>query len=156
MWLAKGVGPMRPESAANSADEDFKDVMRVDVRIAGGDGAVAGFEEAIGSLKFASSYLRACKVSPSKARVVQVRGHSMHPTIPDGAVLLVDTGKKEPEHDGIFALARPVEGLIVKRLKKTAEGWLATSDNPANKPIPINDGEPITIIGRGVWMGTTL
>lgn len=80
----------------------------------------------------------------------------MHPTIPDGAVVLIDTGVKEPEHNCIFALARPVEGLIVKRLKKTDEGWIASSDNPANKPIPINDGDPITIVGRAVWMGATL
>ncbi|WP_353619913.1 S24 family peptidase [Paracidovorax citrulli] len=156
MWLAKGIGPMRPDTAPPEDDDDFQDVMRVDVRLAGGDGALAGLEEAIGNLKFAGSFLRACKVSPSKARVVDVRGHSMHPTIPDGAVVLIDVGSREPEHNGIFALARPVEGLIVKRLKKTDDGWVAFSDNPVNKPIPINDGEPMKIIGKAVWMGVTL
>lgn len=137
-------------------EQEFQDVMRIDAQLSGGDGSVQGLQEVIGNLKFATSFLRACKIKPSKARVVDVRGHSMHPTIPDGAVVLIDTGAKEPEHNCIFALARPVEGLIVKRLKKTDDGWVAFSDNPANRPIPINDGEPMKIIGKAVWMGATL
>ncbi|GKS73702.1 helix-turn-helix domain-containing protein [Acidovorax sp. SUPP950] len=155
-WLAKGVGPMRPEEPPARADEEFQDVLRIDARLAGGDGAVQGLEEVIGNLKFATSFLRECKVSPAKARVVSVRGHSMHPTIPDGAVVLIDTGTKEPAHDCIFALVRPAEGLIVKRLRNQDGRWLATSDNPSFDPIQIDDGEPISIIGRALWMGTTL
>lgn len=154
--LAAEAGQIAEVVTPTQEEHDFQDVMRIDARLAGGDGAVQGLQEVIGNLKFTTSFLRACKVSPKKARVVDVRGHSMHPTIPDGAVVLIDTGAKEPEHNCIFALARPVEGLIVKRLKKTDEGWIAFSDNPANKPIPINDGEPITIVGRAVWMGATL
>lgn len=137
-------------------DGEFQDVMRIDVKLAGGDGSIAGFEEVIGSLKFATKFLRACHATPSKARVVDVRGHSMHPTIPDGAVVLIDTSKKEPEDDAIFAIARPVEGLSVKRLKLMSASWFATSDNPAGPTIQIDDGEPVTIIGRAVWMGVKL
>lgn len=154
--LAAEAGQIAEVVTPGQDDLEFQDVMRIDARLAGGDGAVQGLQEVIGNLKFATSFLRAYKINPRKARVVDVRGHSMHPTIPDGAVVLIDTSVKEPEHNSIFALARPVEGLVVKRLKKTDEGWLACSDNPANRPIPINDGEPITIVGRAVWMGATL
>ena len=139
-------------------DSAFEDVPRVDVRLAGGDGAIAGYEEVIGSLKFASGFLRDMRVSPSKARIVTVRGHSMHPTVPDGSVLLINTSEasKEPVHDQIFALARPHEGLSVKRLKLENGYWFATSDNPAGPRFRIDDGEPVKVIGRALWMGTVL
>lgn len=146
------------EVASESSDAEFQDVPRINVRLAAGDGSVEGFEEVIGSLKFASSFLRDVRVSPAKARIVSVRGHSMHPVIPDGAVVLVNTSDaaREPVHGEVFAIVRPVEGLSVKRLKFENGHWLATSDNPAGPTIPINDGEPAKIIGRAVWMGTKL
>lgn len=139
-------------------EDDFEDVPRIDVRLSGGDGSVAGYEEVIGSLKFASSFLRSVRVSPKKARIVSVRGHSMHPTVPDGSVLLINTADaaKEPVHGQIFALARPHEGLSVKRLKLEDGYWFATSDNPAGPRFRIDDGEPVKVIGRAVWMGTVL
>ncbi|CAN7495404.1 S24 family peptidase [Acidovorax sp. LjRoot74] len=139
-------------------DTAFEDVPRIDVRLAGGDGAIAGYEEVIGSLKFAGGFLRDMRVSPSKARIVSVRGHSMHPTVPDGSVLLINTAEaaKEPVHGQIFALARPHEGLSVKRLKQEDGYWFATSDNPAGPRFRIDDGEPVKIIGRALWMGTVL
>ncbi len=141
-----------------TADDAFEDVPRIDVLLSGGDGAVAGYEEVIGSLKFAGSFLREMRISPAKARIVSVRGHSMHPTIPDGAVLLVHTSDaaKEPVHGEVFALARPHEGLSVKRLKQEDGYWFATSDNPSGPRFRIDDGEPVQLIGRAVWMGAKL
>lgn len=169
--FAKGLGceiaafsaRLAAEAAKNaefaSPDEtDFVPVKRVDVSIAAGHGAEPpAVEETVGHLKFTRSFLRAIGVSPAAARVVDVRGPSMEPTIRDGAVLLVSTNNREPRNDAIFALARPSEGLIVKRLVKTPKGdWLARSDNREFPDIPINRGEPITIIGRAHWMGVKL
>lgn len=139
-------------------NDEFQDVLRIDVRLAAGNGAVEGFEEVVGSLKFTSNFLRSVHVSPSKARIVDVRGHSMHPKIPHGAVVLVNIAQsaKEPESGKIFAIARAVEGLSVKRLQNKDGKWFATSDNPEGPTIPIDDGEPVTIVGRVVWMGVTL
>lgn len=139
-------------------DGNFEDVPQIDVRLAGGDGAVAGFEEVIGRLKFASSFLRDVRVKPNSARIVSVRGHSMHPTVPDGSVLLINTSDaaREAVHGQIFALARPNEGLSVKRLKLEDGMWFATSDNPVGPRFRVDDGEPVKIIGRAVWMGTVL
>lgn len=139
-------------------EDDFQDVLMVDVRLAAGDGAVEGFEEVLGSLKFASSFLRQVKVSPAKARIVKVRGHSMHPTIPDGAVLLINTSgaAKDLEDGEIYALSRAHHGLVVKRLKHKDGIWIAISDNPTGPNFEVNDGEPIGIIGRAVWMGVKL
>lgn len=144
--------------APDGDDGNFEDVPQIDVRLAGGDGSVAGFEEVIGRLKFASSFLRDVRVKPKSARIVSVRGHSMHPTVPDGAVLLINTSDAacEAVHGQIFALARPNEGLSVKRLKLEDGMWFATSDNPVGPRFRVDDGEPVKIIGRAVWMGTVL
>lgn len=135
---------------------DFVDVPRVDVRLAAGFGASPQVEEVIGHLKFARSFLRNCGVSVQGARVVDVKGPSMEPTIKDGAVLLVSTSNRDPVENQIFALVRPSEGLIVKRLMRQGLHWIARSDNRDHADFLIDDGEPITIIGRAIWMGAKL
>lgn len=88
--------------------------------------------------------------------MVDVKGPSMEPTTKDGAVLLVTINNREPVDNQIFALARPTEGLIVKRLVRQGDIWLARSDNREFADIQINDGEPISIIGRAFGMGAKL
>lgn len=141
---------------AGTYEADFLDVPRVDVVIAAGNGMQPHIEDVIGHLKFSRSFLRSCGVQASSARVVDVRGASMEPTIKDGAVLLVSTSNREPAENHIFALARPSEGLIVKRLMRVDGQWVARSDNRDFDDIAINDGEPVTIIGRAIWMGAKL
>lgn len=135
---------------------EFVDVPKVNARLAAGAGAQPEIEEVVGHLKFARALLRSCGVSAHGARVVDVHGASMEPTIRDGAVLLISTSNKEPVDNQIFALVRPTEGLIVKRLVRQAGQWIARSDNREFDDILIDDGEPITIIGRAVWMGAKL
>ena len=135
---------------------DFVDVSRVNVSLAAGHGTPPQVEEVIGHLKFARSFLRSCGVSAQGARVVDVKGPSMEPTIKDGAVLLISTSNREPVDNQIFALVRPSEGLIVKRLVRQGAHWVARSDNRDHADFLIDDGEPITIIGRAIWMGAKL
>lgn len=135
---------------------DYEDVTHLDVKLAAGDGHIAGYEEAIGSLKFKGSFLRACGVKAKTAKVVDVHGHSMHPTIPDGAVVLIDLTSREPVEGKVFALARPTEGLVIKRLTYESGRWIATSDNPSGDRFPIDNGEEMKIIGKAVWFGVKL
>jgi phage repressor protein C with HTH and peptisase S24 domain len=51
---------------------------------------------------------------------------------------------------------RTSEGLFVKCLMRKDSHWVAPSDNRDHDDIPIDDGEPITIIGRAIWMGAKL
>lgn len=147
-----------PKHSLQEADApDFVDVPRIDVRLAAGHGSVAEVEEVVGHLKFTRSFLRSCGLTAASAKVVDVKGHSMDPTIKDGAVLLVSTSNREPVDNQIYALVRPSEGLIVKRLRRINDHWVARSDNPdGNSDIIIDDGEPIQIIGRAIWMGARL
>jgi hypothetical protein len=141
---------------AESETDDYVDVKRVNVALSAGHGSEPEIEELVGHLKFTKSFLRSVGVTGSSARVVDVVGPSMEPTIKDGSVLLVNTNNREPINNVIFALARPTDGLIVKRLVKIGENWFARSDNRDFEDIQIDDGEPITIIGRALWMGSKL
>jgi len=141
---------------AGNFEADYLEVPRVNVVLAAGNGTQPHIEDVIGHLKFSRSFLRGCGVQAGSARVVDVRGASMEPTIRDGAVLLVSTSNREPAENQIFAMARPSEGLIVKRLVRVAGHWVARSDNREFADLPIDDGEPITIIGRAIWMGSKL
>lgn len=137
--------------------EDFVPVKRVNAVLAAGAGQEPAIEDVVGELQFTKHFLRSCGVSAGSARVVDVKGPSMEPTIRDGAVLLVSLNNREPVNNAVFALSRPVEGLIVKRLIRVAKDtWVARSDNREFLDIPIGHGEPISIIGRAHWMGVKL
>lgn len=136
---------------------EFVEVLRTNVRLAAGTGMIEDIYEEVGSLSFRKEFLRSCGVTAESARIVGVTGTSMEPTIPDGSVLLINKGNCEPRNGKIFALAKGTEGLVVKRLIQNGDAWLARSDNPDGNPdFQINDGIPVTVIGRAVWMGVKL
>ena len=60
----------------------------------------------------------------------KVRGNSMYPSIVDGAILLIDLDKKQPEHEKIFVFYLPYKGAVVKRtVFLSQEKILLKSDN---------------------------
>lgn len=156
--IEQGLGMSKYALAGDQELTPFVEVMRTNVRLAAGSGAVEELYEEVGSLSFRRDFLRSCGINnPDKAKIVDVTGHSMDPTVPDRSVLLINTANREAFHGKVFALAKPFDGLVVKRLIKQGDVWLARSDNPDGNPdFQINDGIPVTIIGRAVWMGAKL
>lgn len=146
-------------AAVSTEQPDFMNVKRLDVRLSAGTGAVEELYEEVGGLQFRRDFLVSCGINnPENANVVGVKGTSMEPTIMDGAVLLVNRVNREPRTGKIFALAKANDGLVVKRLVKLKNGsWVARSDNPDGNPdFPINDGEPVSVLGAACWMGVKL
>ncbi|RYF35785.1 MAG: helix-turn-helix transcriptional regulator, partial [Comamonadaceae bacterium] len=89
---------------------------------------------------------------------VDVIGHSMEPTIPDGAVILVNRANKEPRDRMVFAL-RVGDELFVKRLVNVKGEWLARSDNEDREQypdLPLSSYQDVEILGRALWMGARL
>ena len=156
--IEQGLGMRKYSLAGDQETTPFVEVMRTNVRLAAGSGAIEGTYEELGGLSFRKDFLRSCGViKPENARIVDVDGTSMEPTIPDGAVLLVNIANREPFSGKVFALAKANEGLVVKRLIKHGDVWMARSDNPDGNPdFQINDSIPVTIIGRAVWMGAKI
>lgn len=149
--LAQGIA----DSVGQPA-EDYVEVKRITAVVAAGGGSAEEVYEEVGSLAFRRDFLASCGVTAGAARILNVKGTSMEPTIPDGSVLLVNSANKEPRNGQIYALAKGND-LVVKRLIKTGDEWVARSDNQDGNPdFPINDGLQVTVLGRAVWIGAKL
>lgn len=122
------------------ADEDFFLLDRMDLDVSAGLGImpVDGGEHE--TLAFPRSWILRNQVNPDLSVLVRVKGDSMAPTIPDGALILVDCLDKDLGRPGIFAFNRGDESFV-KRLAPIAfredgvpNAIKVISDNPAYSP----------------------
>jgi len=146
------------EGQSSSMDE-FALVRRVDVSVSAGNGALVFEEGSKSALTFRRSFLQEIGVTPASAVIVTVKGHSMEPTIRDGAVILVSTSAKQVIDREIYAF-RLDDELFVKRLVKHPDGVTVLSDNPDRdmyRDMFVHENETgFEIIGRALWMGARL
>jgi hypothetical protein len=146
-------------------------VSEIDVRAGAGLGGEAPLEVfspdgrnavsrdlARGEWGFPAEYLsRELRVAGGNARVIEVTGDSMQPTLNSGDRVLIDLADTRPA-DGIFAVWNGF-GVVIKRV----EPILTTnplrirliSDNPRHSPQELTLDE-IRIIGRAAWFGRRL
>lgn len=120
-----------------------------DVRLAAGTGEVVFEESSDVSIAVAAEALAAW-ARPERLTCVRAAGDSMEPTIRDGDLVVVDTGRTEPLDGSLFAV-RTDAGFVVKRLRRTADRWLLTSDNPAYTSRDV--GSDDRILGQIAWCG---
>ena len=85
---------------------------------------------------------------PERLMCFRAVGDAMEPTIQDGDLVAVDTGRRTPEDDGLFVL-RIDSGLVVRRLRRTGRHWFVTNDNPAYLSHPLADRD--RIVGQVAW-----
>ncbi len=108
-----------------------------------------------GTWDFPSEYIRELRVTPETARIVEVIGDSMEPTLRSGDKVMVDTSisGRCPSPPGIFVLWDGF-GVCVKRLEIIPNSDPAAlriiSDNPNNGTYErlLSD---CNIIGRVMW-----
>jgi phage repressor protein C with HTH and peptisase S24 domain len=88
---------------------------------------------------------------PEKLFAVRVSGASMEPSLWDGDLVVINTADTAP-HDG-EAFAINYEGeLVIKRLRRDAGEWWATSDNADQRRFaPKRCTEDVVIIGRVIY-----
>jgi phage repressor protein C with HTH and peptisase S24 domain len=145
----------------NETDEDFAMLRRLDVKASAGNGNLVFYESEKGRLAFRRDFLRTAGVKEDEAVVIYADGQSMEPTIPDGAVLLVDTARTELANNDIYVIRLDSE-ILVKRLRKEIGGGvLIVSDNPDKHKYPDilvspDKEDHLSIIGRVFWMGARL
>ena len=144
---------------ANDNDE-FTQVRRVDVSVSAGHGVLVLEEPSRSALTFRRSFLRDVGVTPDNAVIVNVKGGSMEPTIPDGAVLLVNTAPHPVISGEVYAF-RQDGHLYVKRLHRMPDSMVkAVSDNPDRELYPDMNisayDQETEVIGRCLWMGARL
>ena len=89
--------------------------------------------------------------------MLDVIGNSMEPLIRHKDTILVDQSVKEPS-DGKIFLVGLGEELLVKRLQRTARGWLLRSENRDFADVAVEgpDLEAFRVYGRVRWFGRVL
>ena len=120
-----------------------------DIRLAAGSGQPVWNETAEMAISVARSAL-APWARPERLRCVRVAGDSMAPTIRDGDLVVLDSGRAEPLDGQVFGV-RTDEGLIVKRLRRNDDRWYLESDNPAHELRPVTGDD--RIVGQVAWSG---
>lgn len=162
--LARFFGVSEAELGApeeNSSDPagkrprgDWIDVPRLPLGASAGPGAFAGEEQAIGTLRFSSRWLRAQGLDPASLSAILVQGDSMAPLLNDGDEILVDRTPR-PLRDGIHVVR--VDGtLLVKRLDAGRPGLIRlVSENEVYRPVELPTGD-VEVVGRVVWKGGRL
>lgn len=161
-WLAAGRGPMRavegrPALPAEALAGGMVPVPLLDVRPSAGPGALVEHANGVGSeiIAFREDWLRRMGVSPRHARLMVCSGDSMHDTISDGDLMVVDVGVREIVDNGIYVLV--YAGLvIVKRIQIFRDrSVVLKSDNPRYEPetVPAHDLPELIVEGRVRWAG---
>jgi AcrR family transcriptional regulator len=123
------------------------------------DGNHTSGESVRGTWHLPSAYVQnELRIGTSAARIIEVVGDSMAPTLLAGDRVLIDTADQNPTPPGIFALFDGY-GVIVKRLERVARGEPPSirviSDNPHHGAYELSSDE-VRIIGRVVWFGRRL
>lgn len=162
-WLLTGDGDMvdlpRPGLPAEAIVDGMVPVPLLDVRPSAGAGALV---EQLGPaaagaeiVAFREDWLRRIGVSPRHARLMVCQGDSMHDTISDGDLMIVDVGVREVASSGIYVLV--YAGLvIVKRVQVLRDrSIMLKSDNPRYEPetVPFHDLTDLAVEGRVRWVG---
>ncbi|MBF0454642.1 MAG: helix-turn-helix transcriptional regulator [Magnetococcales bacterium] len=141
------------------AFSEFILIPRYQVTASMGPGESQPDEDQInGHLAFKNIWLQKRRLNPRYLTIIDAVGDSMHPTISNGDVLLVDLRQKEPVDNRIFVL-RMENQLYAKRLHTRPNHAIhIQSDNPLSPPFEVNreDSEGVDIIGRVVWAGRDL
>lgn len=160
MWVSKGIPPMQGDAQELASPlvsltdhPDLLEVPRVKFKLSAG---VTGYaiESENGNGKpvfFRKDWFDLHGYRPEKLFGVRVSGASMEPALWDGDLVVINTDDTKP-HDG-DAFAINYEGeMVIKRLRRDAGEWWATSDNSDQRRFaPKRCTEGVVIIGRVIY-----
>ena len=157
-WLIGGHGPMTTDQLVGVGPE-FALLPRYSVAASAGQGLVTQEEVEVERIAFRLHWLREMGLDPKKAGLLTAQGDSMHPTIPDGALMLVDRREDQPIRTGyIYVIVLDGE-VLVKRVSRNTDKTIdLISDNPLYpiKNILQTEFDGLFIAGRVFWVGRKL
>ena len=170
-WLASGRGPVEAPSqviismhSAGSVDRPatpaeialpagYVRIPRFSIAASAGHGALATTEhpQVVEYVAYAEDFLRAhLRRRPEDLGLIETRGDSMEPTIPDGAVLTLDVSERQTLENGRLYVVAVGDALVVKRVELRMTAIVLHSDNPRYPPEIIDraDAEQLHVIGQ--------
>jgi len=152
----------RIEYAGNdpSVPEGFVAVPFLEVRASAGGGRASLPAEVVSTshFLFSEAWLRSLGVSAHSAELLQAQGDSMHPTIQDGDLMLVDRSYGDVVHGKIYALVIN-DLVVVKRVNFLAiGGMMLISDNDRypSETVPRDEVGSLSFQGRVAWYGRAI
>lgn len=129
--LASGFSKFGSSLAPPAATDDMVRLPQFDVRASAGRGLIAVNQMPVGEVSFGREFLRNLGANPDYCYILEARGDSMWPTIPDGALLIADASKTQVD-DGRIYHFNVMDKVLVKRARWSIDGKLhLTSDNQA-------------------------
>ena len=143
------------ENVVGGEDSPFALIPRHEVSASAGPGLVPVEEGETELMAFRRDWLHRIGVNPRQAALIVATGDSMEPSIPDGAIMLLDTAITEVRNGWICAIVRDGE-LLVKRIQKKLDGSvLLISDNERYQAEEIGEDRlhQLHIAGRVRWVG---
>lgn len=177
-WLLYGLGEMlRPPSAigdtrhgaverVDPARPDHGDIRfngveyafarRMALSVSAGNGLEPLDDGEAEGMAFPVAWLRRQRINSDLAVLVSVKGDSMAPAIPDGALVLIHVAERSISAAGVYAFNLDGQSYVKRIVPQSTEadgrpGALALfSDNPAYPPLVLSGPElnRITIVGR--------
>jgi phage repressor protein C with HTH and peptisase S24 domain len=157
---ATGGATLGEEELPHPTEEEFAFVPQLDIAAACGNGRFEDHVVVKGGLAFKKSFLRDKGIPEHAARIIYAAGGSMSPTLQDGCVVLLNLADTEPRDGKVYAICKPDDGLVLKRLiwdfhpAVGRQTWIMRSDNQdkiahPDKLLPPDDRTMIA--GRAVW-----
>lgn len=138
--------------------EDFALVRRFEVRASAGPGLGSDDENVVDQIAFSRTWLGRRGLTPDTAGLVEAKGASMEPVIPDGALMLVRFGFPMPFEPAVY-IFRHNDELFVKHLTVLESDpfgrptrILSASQNTLHPPrvLKPQDDESFRVIARVV------
>lgn len=152
--LTADVGDSKREMSKGS---DFVNLRQYDVHASAGGGLIAIDQLPVSEMAFERNFLRSLGGAPDYCFMMWATGNSMMPTIPDNALLIVDSNQRVVDHGRIYVFAVG-NAVLVKRARWRMDGKLdLTSDNiDAGYPVETFSAdrvEDLTVVGRVIFVG---
>lgn len=122
-------------------------IKRYTLNFSAGQGAFADDEATDGEIAFSTNWLRQRNINADLAGLVPVRGNSMEPTIPDGALVLVHAAEFLPKREGIYAIRFDGEAYV----KRVVPSDFDEMNNPRSIAIISDNHSYPTKVFSGDW-----
>jgi phage repressor protein C with HTH and peptisase S24 domain len=144
--------------------EEFQMIARMDLSVSAGHGLMPVDDGARESIAVSRRWLLANSINGDLSVLVRVKGDSMAPAIPDGALVLVHAAEMRLAVEGVYAFTRG-DSAFIKRLIPVAKGadgrptsLVILADNPAYPPETLSGPamNDLRVVGRVRCVLTTL
>ena len=113
---------------------EYERVRRFDVDASAGFGASLCEDQSVDSMLITLNMLKRLGISAEASGIINVRGDSMSPTVPDRSKVLVDFTDREIRRDGEIYVVLLDDETYIKRLSRVdldgSRAILMSSDNP--------------------------